>query len=96
MDSHDVGRGRGPIEGILHRIDARGLVVGISTDMLYPVAEVRSLAANVPRCRFAVLDSIHGHDGFLVDVDALNELILSSFHETSGIDEITGRGSAWA
>jgi homoserine O-acetyltransferase len=96
MDSHDVGRGRGPIEGILHRIDARGLVVGISTDMLYPVAEVRSLAANLPRCRFAVLDSIHGHDGFLVDVDALNDLILSSFQETSGIDEITGRGSAWA
>jgi homoserine O-acetyltransferase/O-succinyltransferase len=96
MDSHDVGRGRGPIEGILHRIEARGLVVGISTDILYPVSEVRALAANLPRCRFAVLDSVHGHDGFLVDVDALNELILSNLQETNGIDEITGHGSAWA
>lgn len=96
MDTHDVGRGRGPIEGILHRVDARGLVIGISTDVLYPVAEVRNLAANLPRCRFAVLDSIHGHDGFLVDVDALNDLIKSIFAETNGADEITGHGSAWA
>ncbi len=96
MDSHDVGRGRGPTEGILHRVDARGLVVGISTDVLYPVAEVRELAANLPRCRFAVLDSNHGHDGFLVDADALNELILSTFQETRGAGDITGHGSSWA
>lgn len=96
MDSHDVGRGRGPTEGILHRVDARGLVVGISTDVLYPVAEVRALAAALPRCQFAVLDSIHGHDGFLVDAASLNNLILANLQQTTGVNEITGHGAAWA
>ena len=96
MDSHDVGRGRGPMEGILHRIDTKGLVIGISTDVLYPASEVRELAANLPRCRFAVLDSIHGHDGFLVDIEALNDLILANLQEPGTIGEINGPGSAWA
>lgn len=96
MDSHDLGRGRGPTEAILRRIDVPGVVVGISTDGLYPVREVRKLAAGLPRCRFVVLDSIRGHDGFLVDADALNDLILANRHTHTRLVESTGQGAAWA
>lgn len=96
MDSHDLGRGRGPTEAILRRIEVRGVVVGISTDNLYPVGEVRQLASRLPRCRFVVLDSDRGHDGFLVDADALNDLILANRTATPQPIESTGQGSAWA
>ncbi|MFV2000862.1 MAG: homoserine O-acetyltransferase, partial [Acidimicrobiia bacterium] len=71
MDSHDLGRGRGPSEAIAHRITTRALAVGISSDVLYPVTEVQSLAATLPNARFAVLDSPNGHDAFLIDTDQL-------------------------
>ncbi len=100
MDSHDVGRGRGPSEAILRRVETPGLVVAISTDVLYPPAEVRALAAALPRCRYAVLDSVHGHDGFLVDTDALNALVVDFRNSIGRIESTattpTGLGSAWA
>ncbi|MEN8239509.1 MAG: homoserine O-acetyltransferase, partial [Actinomycetota bacterium] len=75
MDSHDLGRGRGPREAILNRIKTRALVVGISTDVLYPVAEVRTMTASMPNARFAVLDSPNGHDSFLIDTHKLGRMI---------------------
>lgn len=96
MDSHDIGRGRGPIEPILRRIDTRALVVGISTDVLYPVAEVRQLAASMPNARFAVLDSPHGHDAFLIDTDQLNRTVQGFLSETRTQQAITGHGASWA
>ncbi|APZ43982.1 homoserine O-acetyltransferase MetX [Acidihalobacter ferrooxydans] len=50
----------------------RALVVGVSSDRLFPVAEQRALAAalragGTPEVRFAELDSLQGHDAFLVD-----------------------------
>ncbi|MEZ5176431.1 MAG: homoserine O-acetyltransferase [Acidimicrobiia bacterium] len=101
MDSHDLGRGRGPAEAILRRIDTPGLVVGISTDALYPVSEVRELAAMLPRCRFAVLDSIYGHDSFLVDTDALNDLVMAFRAQPRRAVPIRrpaepGHGASWA
>ncbi|MCB1246954.1 MAG: homoserine O-acetyltransferase, partial [Acidimicrobiia bacterium] len=96
MDSHDLGRGRGPIEAILRRISAQALVVGISSDVLYPVSEVRALAGAIPNARFAVLDSPYGHDGFLVDAEALNRLVLTQFADRSLESAAPGRGAAWA
>lgn len=100
MDTHDVGRGRGPSEAILRRVEIPGLVIGISTDVLYPVSEVRALAAALPKCRYAVLDSINGHDGFLIDTDALNALIVEYRNNANRTDSNkttpNGFGSAWA
>lgn len=50
----------------------RALVVGVSSDTLFPVAEQRDLAeALEPACeadvRFVELGSIQGHDAFLID-----------------------------
>ncbi len=83
MDTHDVARGRGDYEAALAAIRQPALVVGIDTDVLYPLAEQKELAAGMPRARLAVLESLHGHDGFLIDCDALNDLVAEWRREIS-------------
>jgi homoserine O-acetyltransferase len=75
MDSHDLGRDRGPLEAILHRIETRALVISIDSDVLYPLDEVRALAEGLPHARFAVLANPHGHDAFLIDTPAVDRLV---------------------
>jgi homoserine O-acetyltransferase len=96
MDSHDVGRGRGPREAILNRIKHRTLVVGISTDMLYPVIEARTLAASIPNAEFAVLDSPNGHDAFLIETAKLERIVTQFLAEAQSATSASGHGSAWA
>lgn len=96
MDSHDLGRSRGPREAVLNRIASRALVIGISTDVLYPVSETRELAAAMPNASFAILDSQHGHDAFLIDTDKLEGIVTRFLNESPTIISITGHGSAWA
>jgi homoserine O-acetyltransferase len=96
MDSHDMGRGRGPAEAILGRLTTRTLVVGISTDVLYPFAEVRQVAAALPNSRFAVLDSPHGHDAFLIDTERLVTLVRDFLADADPEVELVGRGASWA
>jgi homoserine O-acetyltransferase len=76
MNSHDVGRGRGGVEAALARVTARTVVAGIDSDRLYPVAESERLAAGIPTADPLVLiSSDHGHDGFLIEVDAVGKLV---------------------
>ncbi len=75
MDTHDVARGRGEYLEVLGSIRQPALVVGIDTDVLYPLEEQRELARALPRGRLAVLSSTHGHDAFLIEQDALNDLL---------------------
>ena len=103
MDTHDVARGRGDYFDVLASIAQPALVVGIDTDILYPLAEQRELAQHVPRARLAVLESRHGHDAFLIEREAMNELVASwrrdvieptasenGRHIASGIEEERG------
>ncbi|HET7569204.1 MAG TPA: homoserine O-acetyltransferase [Gammaproteobacteria bacterium] len=76
MDSHDLGRGRGSVEAALAAIEQPALVVTIDSDVLYPPAEQALLARHLPHARLAPLPSPHGHDAFLIDTDALNELLV--------------------
>ena len=48
-------------------IQAPVLCVGISSDQLYPPAEVRALASLLPRGEYWELSSPHGHDAFLIE-----------------------------
>ena len=74
MNTWDVGRGRGGVEAALARVTARCLVAGIDTDRLYPVEEQQRVAdaLGVP---LRVVHSPYGHDGFLVEVDAVGALV---------------------
>lgn len=75
FDTHDIGRGRGGIRAALSRIEAPALVIGITTDIIFPPAELRGLACALPRGRYEEIESRLGHDGFLVENDRLNALI---------------------
>jgi homoserine O-acetyltransferase len=78
MDSHNVGRGRESIVAALLRIKANTLVVGISTDQLFPPSEQKRLARHIPNSNYYEVDSDYGHDGFLVASEEL-ELVLADF-----------------
>ncbi|ADV67537.1 homoserine O-acetyltransferase family protein [Deinococcus maricopensis] len=56
------------------------LVVGIRSDVLYPPHEVRAVADALGNARYWELDSIHGHDAFLMDADTLNDRIHETLH----------------
>ncbi len=75
MDTHDVTRGRGDLDEVLHAIRQPTLVVSIDSDVLYWPSEQREVARLVPGARFAILDSPQGHDAFLIDVERLSDLV---------------------
>lgn len=79
MDSHNVGRGRHGVEKALSQIKARTLVIGIHSDVLFPIEEQQYLFQHIPKSAFAELDSFYGHDGFLIETEALTNIITSFF-----------------
>ncbi|MDT5192001.1 MAG: homoserine O-acetyltransferase/O-succinyltransferase [Mycobacterium sp.] len=76
LSSHDVGRGRGGVAGALGSCRVPVVVGGITSDRLYPLRLQKELAELLPGCTgLNVVDSIYGHDGFLIETDAVGELI---------------------
>ncbi|MCC8408008.1 homoserine O-acetyltransferase [Mucilaginibacter sp. UR6-1] len=77
MDSHNVGRNRGGVDKALSLIKAKTLVIGITSDVLFPIDEQRYLFQHIPKAAFAEFDSFYGHDGFLIETEALTNIITS-------------------
>ncbi|TCC86211.1 homoserine O-acetyltransferase [Pedobacter hiemivivus] len=75
MDSHNVGRGRNSVTDALALIKANTLVIGIDNDVLFPISEQEFLAKNISGAEFHSLKSAYGHDGFLIETDALTNII---------------------
>lgn len=76
MNHHDVGRGRGGVATALGRVTAEVTLAGISSDRLYPLRLQHELAELVPTAgSVEVIDSIHGHDGFLIESDAVGKVV---------------------
>jgi homoserine O-acetyltransferase/O-succinyltransferase len=78
MDSHNIARGRGKMEDVLKSIQTPTLIIGISSDMLCPVAEQKFMAQHIPNSTFVEIDSPYGHDGFLIEGKMIGEAILQS------------------
>jgi len=75
MDSHNLGRNRGELVAVLGLIQARTLVIGLSSDILFPISEQEYLARYIARAEFSVIDSLYGHDGFLIETETLARII---------------------
>ena len=75
MHTHDLARGRGDYPEVLGRITQPALVVSVSSDALYPPEEQRYLAAHLPNAQYEILDCPHGHDGFLIETEALGVMM---------------------
>jgi homoserine O-acetyltransferase len=75
MDSHNLGRRRGELAQVIRRIATRTLLIGISSDILFPVSELKFLAKNLPNALLHCIDSANGHDGFLTETIKINSII---------------------
>lgn len=75
MDTHDVGRGVESVEQALSLIKARTLVVGVSSDLLFPFSEQQFLADHIDGAEIGTIYSDHGHDAFLIEYEQLSNII---------------------
>ncbi|MEQ8924943.1 MAG: homoserine O-acetyltransferase [Fulvivirga sp.] len=76
MDSHNVGRGRKSVRNALTKVTANTIVAGIKSDLLFPFAEQRFIAKNIKNARFELIDSLFGHDGFLIESEKIKNHLL--------------------
>lgn len=76
MSTHDVGRGRGGVATALATISVPVVVGGVDSDRLYPLRLQQELADVIPTADgLHVIASPYGHDGFLLEVDAVAKLV---------------------
>jgi homoserine O-acetyltransferase len=60
LDSHDVGRDRGGVTTALSTITCPTLIIGIDSDVLYPLYEQEELAKYIPSSAYSVIQSTEG------------------------------------
>lgn len=81
LDSHDVGRARGahggdaPVEAVLSGVTQPVAVVGLESDVLYPLEEQRFMAGALPNGVLHVISTMQGHDGFLLEPKQIGAII---------------------
>lgn len=79
MDLHDVGRGRVSLERAMSRITMPALTIGISSDILYPTYQQKQIHDLLQRqgtqSTYVEVDSPHGHDAFLINLDQVGRPI---------------------
>jgi homoserine O-acetyltransferase len=79
MSSHDVGRGQESVEAALKKISCPTLVIGVDSDRLFPVSGqeliAESISGKLHGGKLHVIQSEYGHDGFLIELDAVGKLL---------------------
>lgn len=84
MDTHDITRGRvaeldGPtsaLSAVLCTLPPHPLIISISSDVLCPPHEQRILADGIPGAELVLVDSVAGHDGFLVESERIDTAVV--------------------
>lgn len=75
LDSMNVGRGRGGVEKALGSIKAKCTVICITSDQLFPAAQLKRISESIPGATYHEIYSIYGHDGFLIENDVLVSIL---------------------
>lgn len=75
VDSQNVGRGRGGVAAALQKIQAKSVVICITSDGLFPPAETREWAKHIPAAQYYEIESRFGHDGFLLETDQITKIL---------------------
>ena len=85
MDTFDLASGYQSDYAALRRIRAQVLLVGISSDWLFPPTDILALSERMKsvgvNASYRELSSPHGHDGFLADAASLAQLLQSHLSE---------------
>jgi len=79
MNTHDVGRDRGGVDKALSAIHVPTLVLGISSDRLFPVQNQQVIADHIGGELIGgglqVIESEYGHDGFLIEKNEVGKFL---------------------
>lgn len=76
MDLHWVGKALGTdAKAALQRIQSKAVVIAISSDGLFPPQEQAFIADAIRDSIFFTIDSIYGHDGFLIESEAITKIL---------------------
>ncbi|HSC05274.1 MAG TPA: hypothetical protein VLD59_00450, partial [Steroidobacteraceae bacterium] len=80
MDLFDLSEHGGSVTAALERSSLeRALVIGVETDLLFPLASQREIAEGLEQAgvttQLSILPSIQGHDSFLVDMERFRPAI---------------------
>ena len=75
MDSQNLARGRGSIESALSTIQAESIVIGVDSDILFPPGEQQFIAQHIPQAEYVEISSDFGHDGFLIESNAIDRTL---------------------
>ena len=75
MDAHNIARHRIDAAKALQQIQAKTLVISISSDILFPPKEQEFIAKQIPGACYQAIDSTYGHDGFLLEFDQIGNTI---------------------
>ncbi|HNP37262.1 MAG TPA: homoserine O-acetyltransferase [Woeseiaceae bacterium] len=83
-DRFDLAEYGGSLASGFKRIKLeRALVIGVSSDILFPLHQQQELAEGlgrvIPATEFVPLDCIRGHDSFLVEMDAFRPVLCDFF-----------------
>ncbi|KAJ7120240.1 Alpha/Beta hydrolase protein [Mycena epipterygia] len=90
MDTHDITRDRfipaacldegAALSFVLGQLPECAFIVSIDTDGLCLPQEQRTLADGIPRAELASIPSLAGHDGFLVESEQINAIVVDYLH----------------
>lgn len=81
LDGHNVGRSRGGIETALKKIEAKTLIIGINSDLLFLPEEQYELEKHIGKAKLRMIDSDYGHDGFLLEHGQISSIIKEHFKQ---------------
>ncbi len=75
MDSHNIGIGKNGIKSALEKIKSKAIVIGIESDILFPIQEQKRIYDHIENAVFYPIQSLYGHDGFLIETDQITAIL---------------------
>jgi homoserine O-acetyltransferase/O-succinyltransferase len=87
MDTHDVGRDRGGWRAAIAPHADRITAVGVRGDALYSAGIVEAWAQECG-ATFVAVDSIHGHDAFILERDQMRAVIDAAFARAAMVPSV--------
>lgn len=86
MDYFDLAAQYGSLQAALGKSDAKFLITSYNTDWLFPSSQSRDIVTAMLKASrhvtYLELESVFGHDSFLIEVEQLEELVVPFLEET--------------
>ena len=87
----DITRGRASFKGVVSAITAQIHIIGVNTDLFFTVDENKETYLQLKELGLKVtyneIQSIHGHDAFLIEYEQLTNMLKNIFVETKFLVE---------